>query len=73
MQDANAAVNQRIALPSMRAYLALIGTAAVSGLAMHMVRHTAAADMPALSAQRLTLPIDLQHGAIDTSLAPIGL
>jgi hypothetical protein len=72
MQDANA-IHECITLPSMRAYFTLIGAAALSGLALHMVRSTTSAEMPGMSAQHLTLPIDLQHSSIDTSLAPIGL
>jgi hypothetical protein len=64
---------ERFIAPSMRAYITLIGAAALSGAAMHMVRSTIAAEMPNRLAQHLTLPIDLQQSAIDTSLQPIGL
>ena len=57
----------------MRAYLTLLGAAALSGAAMHMVRSTTAADMPERLAQHLTRPTDLPHSAIDTSLQPFGL
>jgi hypothetical protein len=59
--------------PSKRAYLMLIGAAALSGAAMHMVRSTTAADLPDMSAQHLTRPTDLPHSAIDTSLEAVGL
>jgi hypothetical protein len=59
--------------PSMRAYLMLIGAAALSGAAMHMVRSTTAADLPDMSAQHLTRPTDLPQSEIDTSLEAIGL
>jgi hypothetical protein len=63
----------RIRAPSMRAYLALLGAAALSGAALHMVRSTTAADLPDTLAQHLTRPTDLPHSAIDTSLEAIGL
>jgi hypothetical protein len=58
---------------SIRAYAALIGTATLSALALHMVRSTTAADPPEPSVQHRSLPIDLQTASIDTSLQPIGL
>jgi hypothetical protein len=61
------------AAPSMRAYITLIGAAALSGVALHMVRSTTAADLPDMLAQHLTRPTDLPQSAIDTSLQPIGL
>jgi hypothetical protein len=82
MQDATAAPGlthndpsqqQRFAAASRRAYITLIGAAALSGMAMHMVRSTTAAELPDMLAQHLTLPIDLQQSAIDTSLQAVGL
>jgi hypothetical protein len=64
---------QRFAAASRRAYITLIGAAALSGMAMHMVRSTIAADLPDMLAQHLTLPIDLQQHAIDKSLQAVGL
>jgi hypothetical protein len=64
---------QRGRAPSIRAYLLLIGAAALSGVALHMVRSTTAADLPDTLAQHLTRPTDLTRSAIDTSLQPIGL
>jgi hypothetical protein len=63
----------RICAPSKRTYLMLIGAAALSGAALHMVRSTTAADLPDTLAQHLTRPTDLPHSAIDTSLEAIGL
>jgi hypothetical protein len=63
----------RFSAPSIRAYLTLIGAAALSGVALHMVRSTTAADLPDAPAQHLTRPTDLPQSAIDTSLQPIGL
>ena len=61
------------ALRSVRAYVTMIGTAALSALALHMVRSTTAAEMPEPTAQHLTLPVDLHASSIDTSLQPVGL
>jgi hypothetical protein len=58
---------------SRRAYVTLIGAAALSGAALHMVRSTTAADLRDMLAQHYTMPVDLQQSAIDTSLQPIGL
>jgi hypothetical protein len=63
----------RWSAPSNRAYLTLIGAAALSAAALHMVRSTTAADLPDTLAQHLTRPTDLPHKAIDTSLDAIGL
>ena len=71
--QADTARHRRALAPSIRAYLTLIGAAALSGAAMHMVRSTTAADLPDMLAQHLTRPTDLPHSAIDTSLQPIGL
>jgi hypothetical protein len=65
--------HQRFTAPSMRAYITLIGAAALSGAALHMVRSTTAAELRDMLAQHLTLPSDLAQSAIDTSLQPIGL
>jgi hypothetical protein len=70
---ANDAPYTRFTAPSKRAYLMLIGAAALSGAAMHMVRSTTAADLPDMSAQHLTRPTDLPHSVIDTSLEAVGL
>jgi hypothetical protein len=70
---ANDARHTRFTAPSMRAYLMLIGAAALSGAAMHMVRSTTAADLPDMSAQYQTRPTDLPHSAVDTSLEAVGL
>jgi hypothetical protein len=70
---ANDARHPRFTAPSMRAYLMLIGAAALSGAALHMVRSTTAADLPDALAQHVTRPTDLPHSAIDTSLEAIGL
>jgi hypothetical protein len=59
--------------PSMRAYLMLLGAAALSGMALHMARSTTAADLPDTLAQHLTRPTDLPQDAINTSLQAIGL
>jgi hypothetical protein len=61
------------ALRSVRTYVTMIGAAALSALALHMVRSTTAADMPRPTAQHLTLPVDLHAGSIDTSLQPVGI
>ena len=65
--------HERFNAPTMRAYITLIGAAALSGAAMHMVRSTTAAEMPDTLAQHLTRPTDLPQSSIDTSLQPIGL
>ncbi len=65
--------HERLRAPTTRAYLALLGAAALSGAALHMVRSTSAADMPEWSAQHLTRPTELPHIEIDTSLQPVGL
>jgi hypothetical protein len=65
--------HERFAAPSMRAYITLIGAAAVSAAAMHMVKSTAAGDPPDRLAQHSTLLVDLPQSSIDTSLQPFGL
>jgi hypothetical protein len=69
----DAAQQARSCAPLKRAYLTLIGAAALSGAALHMVRSTTAADFPDRLAQHLTRPTDLPQGAIDTSIEAIGL
>jgi hypothetical protein len=69
----DAARNARSSAPSNCAYLTMIGAAALSAAALHMVRSTTAADLPDPLAQHLTRPTDLPHNAIDTSLKAIGL
>jgi hypothetical protein len=64
---------ERLIAPSRRAYVTLIGAAALSGAAMHMVRSTTAADLRDMLAQHYTMPVDLQQSSIDTSLQPFGL
>jgi hypothetical protein len=64
---------ERFKAPSLRAYITLIGAAALSGAAMHMARSTTAAELPDMLAQHITLPSDLPQSAIDTSLEPVGL
>jgi hypothetical protein len=63
----------RFVAPSTRAYITLIGAAALSAAVMHMVKSTTAADPPATLAQHSTLPVDLPQSSIDTSLQPFGL
>jgi hypothetical protein len=69
----DAARSARSAAPSGLAYVAMIGAAALSAVALHMARSTTAADLPDPLAQHLTRPTDLPHSAIDTSLKAIGL
>ena len=57
--------SRRLTVSLIRAYLTLIGTAALSGLALHMVRSTTAADLPDPWAQHSTLPVDRLQGPID--------
>ena len=63
----------RLIAPSRRAYVTLVGAAALSAAALHMVRSTTAADLRDRLAQHYTMPVDLQQSSIDTSLQPFGL
>ena len=67
------ACQARSSAPSKRAYLTLIGAAALSAAALHTVRSTTAADLPDTLAQHLTPPTDLPHATIPPPLEPLGL